>query len=142
MSERATEETIGPDERTALGSTLEEFPVRLAVLFGSQADGTAGEGSDIDVGIEFERETPRGKRIETILPLLADLMDVLDRDDIDVNVIGDLDPTVGRAALGSAVVLVGSADRLQNHRRAFKHLAAEEPSLRERAERARVGLHR
>ncbi|PSP75796.1 hypothetical protein BRC86_02890 [Halobacteriales archaeon QS_3_64_16] len=132
MSERATGETIGPDERAALESVLEEYPIRLATLFGSHADGTAGQESDVDVGIEFERAVARTRRVETVLRLVTDLMSVLDRDEIDVSLIGDFEPTVGRAALESTDVLVGSADRLRDQ--------ADEPSLRKRTDRVRARL--
>jgi len=41
------------DIKNAVAETVSKFPVKKVVLFGSYADGTATEDSDVDVIVEF-----------------------------------------------------------------------------------------
>ena len=43
--------------RAALGEICPDLPVRLVVLFGSQADGRARPDSDVDIGVWFQGAT-------------------------------------------------------------------------------------
>lgn len=134
--------TFDDEQQDALCSVLTEYPVRLAILFGSAASEEVDAGSDIDVAIEFEPEVARAERHDLFVRLLTELMAVVERDEVDLSEIGDLDPAVGREALSDATVLVGPSRRAEYHRAAFERLAAEQPSMRERADRVLTRLSR
>jgi predicted nucleotidyltransferase len=142
MSEPRRTDECTDDVPGALGSVLGDYPVRLAVLFGSGATGELGPGSDVDVAVEFEAGLSRTERNELRFELLSELMAAVGRDEVDLTEIGDFDPVVGREALASCVVLVGSDPRAEYHHEAFERLAAEVPSFRERADRVLAGLSR
>jgi uncharacterized protein len=66
---------------------LQELKVGIVYLFGSQAEGTAGELSDIDVGIVFESGySPRDSRevYQSLYDLLTDVFDMAKYKDIDI----------------------------------------------------------
>ncbi|PSQ45703.1 nucleotidyltransferase [Halobacteriales archaeon SW_6_65_15] len=101
-----------------LQSVLREYPVRLAILFGSYASGNTHRSSDVDIAVEFEsidRESPAYN--EMFFELGADLSDVLMTDDVDVVAVQTLSPGVAESILEDGVILVGdlahAADLLQ-----------------------------
>jgi predicted nucleotidyltransferase len=67
---------------------LEALGVGVMYLFGSQAEGVAGSGSDIDVGIIFDNpKTATGDTVEIYNRLYALLSDVFDMEnfrDLDI----------------------------------------------------------
>jgi len=141
LSER---EIAGSIDADRIRTVLDRYPIRLAVLFGSQVTGVADASSDVDIAVEFEEsvEDPG----ETLLSLLADLSVALDRNDIDLSLVDDLDPRVGRAAFSHGVLLSGSAARADALRDEFEAAAERrEPdrSLRDRLDETleRVDRH-
>lgn len=114
-------------DRTALRSTLEEYPLRLAILFGSRVEGRQHPQSDVDVGVLFEEDCTGAERRERYLDLHSTLPVALDTDDVDVTLLDDVPASVGRQALQSYEVLVGDpavAERLREQYEA----AAPRPS--------------
>ncbi|MCT9098218.1 nucleotidyltransferase family protein [Haloarchaeobius sp. HME9146] len=101
-----------PSERVVdiepVRSVLERHPVSLAVLFGSQVEGTADAQSDIDIVVEFDSVEDTGT---AVLRLMSDLSIALDRNDIDLSLVSDLKPRVGRAAFETGILLVGTPRR-------------------------------
>lgn len=125
-------------------TVLDAHPVRLAILFGSQVTGTADDSSDVDVAVEFEPtvDDPGG----ALLSLLADLSVGLDRNDIDLSLVDDLDPRVGRAAFSHGMLLCGSVERAEDLRAEFETAVGRDESgqsLRERLDETleRVDRH-
>jgi len=108
---------MGPDNtldtRTVdrLRAVLSEHPLTLGVLFGSQATGTAGAHSDIDVAVEFlpSVDDPFKARLK----LGVDLTCALGTDDIDVVDLQRVQPAVGYSALTTGTVLVGDTERVE-----------------------------
>lgn len=90
---------------------LSEHPVRLAVLFGSQATGTVTAESDVDVAVEFDKSLSVEERHRARLDLIVDLMTALGMNDVDVTDLGTVRPAVGASALRTGTVLRGSEDR-------------------------------
>lgn len=155
----APRSSVRPDDRERDGSfrshrersvdletvrtVLRNHPVRLAVLFGSQATGSADGRSDVDLAIELE--THEGKRTDLYMRVLTDLSIALDRDDIDLALVEDLKPRVGLATFTHGKLLVGSDDRMRVHRERFERrverLETSEPSPGERFDAAleRIG---
>ena len=99
----------GDDLATTVREVLEDWPVRLGVLFGSQARGIAGTHSDVDVAVEFDESVD--DRFRARLTLGADLARALGTDDVDVVDLDDVRPAVGYSALDRGRVLVGDPDR-------------------------------
>jgi len=84
---------------------LESRPVRLGVLFGSYARGTAGSHSDVDVAVVFDSsvDDPFNER----LGLGVELSLALGTDNVDVVDLADVRPAVGYSALEHGRLLVG-----------------------------------
>lgn len=62
--------------------------VVVAYLFGSQAEGTAGPLSDVDIAVLFDRAVPQDDHFDLHLSLIGALISLFHRDDVDV---ADLD---------------------------------------------------
>lgn len=111
---------------------LADHPVRLAVLFGSQVTGVADPGSDVDIAVEFEDDVDPG---DALLAVLTDLSVALDRNDVDLSVVDDLSPRVGRAAFAHGTLVCGPRERAERHRRRFERAverSESDRSLRDR----------
>jgi predicted nucleotidyltransferase len=144
LSERSERETAIPADTDRIRAVIDRYPVRLAVLFGSQVTGVADASSDVDFAVEFEASVDDPG--ETLLSLLADLSVALDRNDIDLSLVDDLDPRVGRAAFSHGVLLSGSVERANALREEFETAAERsesERSLRDRLDETleRVDRH-
>lgn len=132
-AERPDQSTEPPVAVDRIRDVFDEYPVRLAILFGSRATGLADARSDVDVAVEFEAAVEEPG--PTLLSLLTDLSVTLDRNDVDLALVADLDPRVGRAAFSHGILLCGSPDRAEILRERFETEAAEtrsEKSLRDR----------
>ncbi|WP_436931815.1 hypothetical protein [Halosimplex halobium] len=75
-------------------TVIDRYPVRLAVLFGSQVTGVADASSDVDSPWSSRRPSTTPARRSS---LLAELSVALDRNDVDLSLVDDPDPRVGRA---------------------------------------------
>jgi len=139
MADRSTDAVPNGGSPTALDvdrlrSALSDQPVRLAVLFGSQADGTADGASDVDVAVELDSSVE--DRGNAKVALLTTLSVELDRNDIDLSLVSDLDPDVGVAAFTDGILLCGSRDRYEALRDRFEdRRSGDDRSLRERLDR-------
>jgi predicted nucleotidyltransferase len=120
----------GEIDREALVSVLEEHPVSLAVLFGSVVDGEIHPNSDVDVAVEFEDDV--AEKGDALVSLVVDLTSTLQRDDVDIGVLNDLEPRIGRSAVESGEVLLGDPERLDDHRERFEAAIEERPPPGER----------
>lgn len=66
--------------------------VVLAYLFGSQAEGTAGPLSDVDIAVLLGPEVPAGRWSDVQLDLIGDLTSLFHRDDVDVVILNRASP--------------------------------------------------
>lgn len=103
-----------------LATVIAEYPVRLAVLFGSQADGTATDESDVDVAVAFEADLSPAERLNERIDLTTALVRVLGTDAVDVTDLDSVSPGVGADALESGQLLVGDRSTLSAYRRRFE----------------------
>ena len=73
-------------------------PVDVAYLFGSEAAGRAHDESDVDVAVLLDRETlPEAReRFEYRVRLTGELIAELHRNEVDVVVLNDAPPLLGR----------------------------------------------
>jgi predicted nucleotidyltransferase len=118
-------------------SVLENYPVRLALLFGSRASGNAHGSSDTDIAVEFEsvdRQNPAYN--DVFLRLSADLRDVLSNDDVDLVDVHTLSSALAKAILERGVVLVGDQAHAEDLLRSTATTQSDERSPRERFDTA------
>jgi len=121
-------------------SVLDTHPVRLAVLFGSQVTGVTDDRSDVDIAVELDAGVERPG--ETVLAILTDLSVALDRNDLDIGLVDDLAPRVGRAAFTHGVLLCGSLQRAKTLRDRFEAATKRDQSDRSLRERLDETLER
>ena len=110
----------------ALQSVLRSHPVRVAVLFGSSVTGSADGQSDVDIAVELDESVE--DTVEAYRALLTDLSVALDRNDIDLSLVGDLDPRVGHEAFEHGVLVHGTNGRVRALRDRFETEQSEVPS--------------
>lgn len=120
------------DVQGTVQRVLEAHPIRLGILFGSRARGTAGMHSDIDVAVEFEPSV--SDRYQARLTLGVALTKALGTDDIDVIDLDDVKPEVGYSALEHGRVLVGESERATELAHRFEQQVSR-PTQAERRER-------
>ncbi len=79
-------------------SSREDLPVSSAYLFGSEAEGRPHRESDVDVGVllDWTRCGDAAARFDLRLRLGSDLVAALHRNEVDLVVLNDAPPTLGR----------------------------------------------
>ncbi len=132
---------LDDDALDAVRGVLADKPVRLGVLFGSQATGTAGSHSDIDVAVEFDPAVADDERYRHRLSLVVDLSQALGTDDLDLVDLDTVRPAVGLSALQDATLLVGNQDRREQLVSEFER-QAETPTAAQRCDRFDAALDR
>lgn len=106
-----------------VSQVVREYPVRLAVLFGSQAQGTATKDSDIDVAIAFDENCPPSERLDRRIELTTDLVEALGTNEVDVTDLDAIRPEVGISALRDGTLLVGNRDLAETYLERFEREA-------------------
>jgi predicted nucleotidyltransferase len=124
--------TMGAIDPAQIRRVVEESPVRLAVLYGSQADGTAVAESDVDVAVAFEQDLSPDQRLDERIELTTELMRTLGTDAVDVADLDTIRPAVGITALERGQVLVGDRSTVEAYRRRFERERTEEGTHDER----------
>jgi len=94
-----------------IARVLEGHPVDVAVLFGSHAHGHETPDSDVDVAVAFEEGLSARTRLERRVELVADLVEALGTDDVDVADLDAIRPAVGAEALRTGTILVDDPAR-------------------------------
>lgn len=135
--DRAVDENV----LASLREVLRQHPVRLGVLIGSHASGTAGSHSDVDVAVEFEPAITGDDRYRERISLVVALTRALGTDDLDLIDLDGVRPAVGRSALEDAFVLVGDPHRVDQLSQRFAR-AADTPTPEQRRERFDAVLER
>jgi predicted nucleotidyltransferase len=116
----------------ALVATLEEYPVRYAVLYGSYAHGVATSDSDIDIAVAFVEELSDAERFDCRIELVVDLMEALGRDDIDLADLNTIRPEVGLQALETGLTLIDNQEAHEEYRDQFEREASSVGTHEER----------
>jgi predicted nucleotidyltransferase len=99
-----TPESIDQD---ALRASLQEYPLSMAVLFGSHADETAHAHSDLDVAVRFEDSVSDGQSAQLLDELTAELTRVSGFEAIDLLDLDDAPPKLGYEVLSQGTLLFG-----------------------------------
>jgi predicted nucleotidyltransferase len=87
--------------------------VVFAYLFGSQAKGTAGSLSDIDIAVYFAEEVVAGERFDVRLGLLGELTDLYKTDRVDLVVLNDAPPLLAHRILKEGLLIFSDDDKMR-----------------------------
>ncbi|HEY7214431.1 MAG TPA: nucleotidyltransferase domain-containing protein, partial [Thermoanaerobaculia bacterium] len=99
----------------ALRRYFEDRPdlgVASAYLFGSHAEGRAHRESDVDVGVllQWDRHPTPSDRFDMRIRLGSDLISVLHHNEVDVVVLNDAPPLLGRNIIYGIRLFVGDPE--------------------------------
>ena len=99
--------------------------VHAAYLFGSVAEGRAHRQSDVDVAVLLDRAVfpDRRARFEARVSLISELIDALDMNEVDVVVLNDVPPPLGRR-------IVTAGERIYYHDPEADHAYVRDIQLR------------
>lgn len=98
-------------DRDALGRCLAEFPVSLAVLFGSWSRDRAGPLSDLDVAVAFETDVADDRKPRLLDELTAAVARATGFEAVDVVDLEAAPPAFGYEILSRGEVLFDEDDR-------------------------------
>lgn len=99
--------TIGDAERRTLAETLGRHPAVVAgYVFGSQATGTAGVLSDVDVGVWLDARLEPLARHELGVRLAWEAARALHGAEVQVVVLNDAPPLLIHRVLGNRIALI------------------------------------
>ena len=121
-----------------MSAVFDEYPVRLAICFGSQVRGKTHGQSDIDIAVAFDGLEPGDDGYNDVLfGLMADLAITTDRDDIDLIDIHTVQDRLAAVIFDSGIVIYGDENRLVD-----LDTIIEGSSPRERLDTAVAGIDR
>jgi predicted nucleotidyltransferase len=106
VDERARVPRIDSAARSRLAEALDQEGVVAAMLIGSQARGTAGPLSDVDVAVWHEPGLDPAARLRLRLDLMAAATKALGTDEVDVVLLNDATPLLRHRAIRDARRLV------------------------------------
>ncbi|MDG5778917.1 nucleotidyltransferase domain-containing protein [Haloarculaceae archaeon H-GB2-1] len=127
-----------------LKAVLQEHPVRLAILFGSQATESTHGTSDIDLAVDFDGHGPADSSYNDVfLGLSADLSGALGTDDVDLVDLRTVSPSLAAAIFDTGVLLVGEQAHATELRRDLTASESNHRSARDRLDStlARIDDH-
>jgi predicted nucleotidyltransferase len=116
---------------------LSQTEVVFAVLFGSRAQGTADESSDVDVALQFPDEMDIHERFRLRNRIDASLQEYAEGF-VDVSDIGSLPTPIAHAALLDGIVLVGDEHVVELFRDQVKQEYEATADERERERRESI----
>lgn len=105
VDEGASIPRIGAPEREKLTRALDRDRVVAGMLFGSQASGTAGPLSDVDVAVWLDPELPRERLAALRSELTLAVVEALGTDEVDVVVLNGAPPLLRHRALSGGTRL-------------------------------------
>ena len=120
---------IDPDQIRAV---LEEYPIRGAILFGSQLRGHTHAHSDVDIAVAFPDELPQTERLDQRVELTAALARTLGTDAVDIADLDSIRPEIGAAAIRTGYRLVGTKELFQHYLEEFEAEINSEETHEER----------
>lgn len=90
-----------------LRACLSEFPLSLAVVFGSRAGGGATDLSDLDVAVQFEADVADARRADLADEMMAEITRRTGFEAVDLVDLSAVGPRVGYEALSTGVLVLG-----------------------------------
>ena len=101
------------ETKEQLAPIFKKQKVVFAYLFGSQAKGTAGSLSDIDIAVYFAEEVAAGERFDVRLGLLGELTDLYKTDRVDLVVLNDAPPLLAHRILKEGLLIFSDDDKMR-----------------------------
>ncbi|SFT08525.1 type VII toxin-antitoxin system MntA family adenylyltransferase antitoxin [Halostagnicola kamekurae] len=141
-TEEATLDESVPLE--TLREVLQEHPVKLAILFGSHAQGETHAGSDLDIAVVLETVRPADPDYNDIFfGLSADLSATLETDNIDLVDLQTASPDLVESIFTQGVLLIGEPEDVAANRNQLRPAESSDRSPRERFDAAleRIDKH-
>ncbi len=92
-------------DRRSLEQLFSDHGVVLAYLFGSEAEDRAGPLSDLDIAVLLDPEVRREKWSDVQLNLMNELMDLFDRNEVDLVVLNRATPVIAQQVAQHGQVL-------------------------------------
>jgi len=108
--------TEGPLDTAAIREVIEEAPVTLGILYGSQARGDATPSSDIDLAVAFDESLSSVERTRARVALIERIGAVLGTDEVDVVPLIEVSSRLYQEILDDGYVLYGSLDESERHK--------------------------
>ena len=127
-----------------LKEIFQDHPVRLAILFGSQASGSTHETSDIDLAVEFENIRPPDSNYnEAFFGLSVDLSETLHTDGIDLVDLHTVSPALAEAIFEKGLLIIGDQKHASELQRRLTEVETEQKTPRDRLKNAleRIDAH-
>lgn len=147
---RFVRQRSGPPEDLDLDPLREaigEYPLSLAVLFGSHATDTVHSLSDLDVAVAFDDDVARERKLRLLDELTVAIQRATAIEAVDIVDLDTVGPAVGYAVLRDGILLRGDPDDALDREAAFlvrkldfRHVKREwDAALEARVEEGRFG---
>jgi len=102
-----------PETKRQLARIFKKQKVVFAYLFGSQAKGTAGSLSDIDIAVYFDEEVADDDRFDLRLKVLGELTDLYKTDQVDLVVLNDAPPLLAHRILKEGLRIFSDNEKMR-----------------------------
>ena len=102
-----------PETKRQLVRIFKKHKVAFAYLFGSQAKGTAGPLSDIDIAVYLDEEAAADKRFDSRLEVLGELTDLYKTDQVDLVVLNDAPPLLAHRILKEGLLVFSDNEKVR-----------------------------
>lgn len=89
---------------------LGQFPLDIAIAFGSQVKGDAFRFSDIDIAIRFESNVSRKKKLQLMDKITVEVMNYTGNDKIDLLDLDEASPEIDYKALKEGELILGNKE--------------------------------
>lgn len=100
-----------PETKEKLARIFKKHSVVFAYLFGSQAKGTAGSLSDIDIAVYFDDEIDANEHFDLKLKVLDEITDLYRTDEVDLVVLNDSPPLLSHRILKEGILIFSDNDK-------------------------------
>jgi predicted nucleotidyltransferase len=101
------------EAKEQLEQIFKKQKVAFAYLFGSQAKGTAGALSDIDIAVYFDDEAVADVRFDLRLKVLGELTDLYKTDQVDLVILNDAPPLLAHRILKEGLLVFSGNDKIR-----------------------------
>ena len=102
-----------PETKEQLARIFKKQKVAFAYLFGSQAKGTAGSLSDIDIAVYFDEEVDADEHFDLRLATSGEITDLYKTDEVDLIVLNEAPPLLAHRILKEGILIFSDNDKMR-----------------------------